>query len=81
MMNQKQRARKHQQRTYNGPRNPTAVTIALGRVNAAASEAGVQVTSTYVQNMMMTAGYLPDGDGRWRSMTPVERKRWLGKDA
>ena len=80
-MNLKQRKRKHMQRTYDGPRNPTAATIALGRVNAAANEAGVPVTEQYIQDNMLAAGYLPNGNGNWRAMTPVERKRWLGKEA
>ena len=80
-MNFKQRKAKHARRTYDGPRNPTAATIALGRVNAAGNEAGVQITSEYIEHNMMLAGYLPTGDGSWRAMTPVERKRWLGKDA
>ena len=80
-MNHKQRERKHRQRTYTGPSSPTAATMALGRVHAVASNTGVQATPQYIEDNMMTAGYLPDGSGGWRSMTPVERKRWLGKDA
>jgi hypothetical protein len=80
-VNRKQKVRRHQRRTYTGPRNPTAATMALGRVNAAASEAGVQATPQYINDNMTAAGFLPDGTGGWRSMTPVERKRWLGKDA
>ncbi len=80
-MNRKQKVRRHNRRTYTGPRNPTAATMALGRVNAAANEAGIQITPDYTRDNMMAAGFLPDGTGGWRSMTPVERKRWLGKDA
>lgn len=80
-MNAKQRKRQYAKRTYDGPRMPTAATMALGRVHAQASAARVQLTPTYTSNMMMAEGFLPTGDGGWRSMTPVERKRWLGKDA
>ena len=80
-MNHKQRERKRRQRTYTGPRNPTAATMALGRVHAQANDDHVQATPQYIEDNMMAAGFLPDGTGGWRSMTPVERKRWLGKDA
>lgn len=68
------------QRTYTGPRNPTAATMALGRVHAQADREKVQATQEYLDKNMTLAGFLPDGNGNWRAMTPVERKRWLGKD-
>jgi len=69
------------QRTYTGPRNPTAATMALGRVHAQADREKVQATQEYIDKNMTLAGFLPDGSGGWRAMTPVERKRWLGGDA
>jgi hypothetical protein len=68
------------QRTYTGPRNPTAATMALGRVHAQADREKVQATQEYLDKNMTLAGFLPDGNGNWRAMTPVERKRWLGKE-
>jgi hypothetical protein len=80
-VNRKQRKRLHRQRTYDGPRNPTAATLALGRVHAKASDESITITPQYIEDNMMLAGFLPDGSGGWRAMTPVERKRWLGKEA
>ena len=80
-MNRRQRERQYQRRTYTGPSSPTAATMALGRVHAEADAKRVQATSQYIEDNMMLAGFLPSGDGGWRAMTPVERKRWLGRDA
>lgn len=79
-MNRKQKARRHMRRTYTGPSLPTAVTMALGRVHAQADREKVQATQEYINKNMTLAGFLPDGSGGWRSMTPVERMRWLGKE-
>jgi hypothetical protein len=80
-VNRKQRRVRQERRTYDGPRMGTAATMALGRVMAQASSLGVQATDKYISDNMLVAGFLPDGRGGWRSMTPVERNRWLGKDA
>lgn len=80
-MNQKQQARRHYRRKVHAGA-PTAVTLALGKVHAQADREGVRAPSPeYIEDNMRAAGFLPDGNGSWRSMTPVERKRWLGKDA
>lgn len=54
--------------------------MALGRVHVQADREKVQATQEYLDKNMTLAGFLPDGHGNWRAMTPVERKRWLGKD-
>ena len=80
-MNRKQRQRKLEHRKVHAGA-PTAVTMALGRVHSQADKEGVRAPSPeYIEENMNRAGYLPDGNGSWRSMTPVERKRWLGRNA
>jgi hypothetical protein len=79
-VNRKARRRKYMRRKYTGPIAPTAVTMALGRVHAQADREKVQATQQYIDKNMTLAGFLPDGNGSWRAMTPVERTRWLGKE-
>ena len=81
-MNRKQRSRKlDHRRQHIKAATPIAVVHALGKVHEQAFRDRVQVTEQYLNDNMTAAGFLPTGNGRWRSMTPVERKRWLGRDA
>jgi hypothetical protein len=80
-VNRRQRKRLHDRRTFSGPPAPTPITMALNAIHAKAKRESVQATQQYLDKNMTFAGFLPKGDGGWREMTPVERVRWLGKDA
>jgi hypothetical protein len=55
--------------------------MALDAIHAKADRDKVQATQQYIDKNMTLAGFLPNGNGGWREMTPVERVRWLGRDA